>query len=94
MQPWCELLRRFRNIFVDFIGDFQFHTSGGFIRCEFLGVGKAAQETLFAALAQEVAGTGVTVNVVRVRAIDTSAGPDGSAKAHDTSPAEISAAIR
>ncbi len=58
------------------------------------GVGKAAQETLFAALAQEVAGTGVTVNVVRVRAIDTSAGPDGSAKAHATSPAEISAAIR
>ena len=34
-------------------------------------VGKAAQETLFAALAREVAGTGVTVNVVRVRAIDT-----------------------
>ena len=58
------------------------------------GVGKAALETLFAALAQEVAGSGVTVNVVRVRAIDTSAGPDGSAKAHATSPTEISAAIR
>ena len=58
------------------------------------GVGKAAQETLFAALAQEVAGSGVTVNVVRVRAIDTEAGADGSEKAYATSPAEISAAIR
>ena len=58
------------------------------------GVGKAAQETLFAALAQEVAGTGVTVNVVRVRAIDTSAGEEGSAEAYATTPAEISAAIR
>ena len=58
------------------------------------GVGKAAQETLFAALAQEVAGTGVTVNVVRVRAIDTSAGESGSDKAYATTPAEISAAIR
>ena len=58
------------------------------------GVGKAAQETLFAALAQEVAGTGVTVNVVRVRAIDTSAGEGGSDKAYATTPAEISAALR
>ena len=58
------------------------------------GVGKAAQETLFAALAQEVAGTGVTVNVVRVRAIDTSAGEGGSDKPDATTPAEISAAIR
>jgi NAD(P)-dependent dehydrogenase (short-subunit alcohol dehydrogenase family) len=58
------------------------------------GVGKAALETLFSALAQEVAGTGVTVNVVRVRAIDTSGGHDGSGKAYATTPAEISAAIR
>ncbi len=58
------------------------------------GVGKAAQETLLAALAREVAGTGVTVNVVRVRAIDTSAGEDGSDNEHATSPAEISAALR
>jgi len=58
------------------------------------GVGKAAQETLFATLAQEVAGTGVTVNVVRVRAIDTSGGADGSDKGYATTPAEISAAIR
>lgn len=57
-------------------------------------VGKAAQETLFAALAQEVAGTGVTVNVVRVRAIDTKAGEGGSDKAYATTPQEISAAIR
>ena len=35
-------------------------------------VGKAAEETLLAALAREVAGTGVTANVVRVRTIDTS----------------------
>ena len=58
------------------------------------GVGKAAQETLFSALAQEVAGSGVTVNVVRVRAIDTAAGEGGSDKAYATSPAEISAAVR
>ncbi|MEX1296593.1 MAG: SDR family oxidoreductase [Candidatus Limnocylindrales bacterium] len=58
------------------------------------GVGKAAQETLFAALAQEVAGTGVTVNVVRVRAIDTDAGAAGSDKPDATTPAQISAALR
>jgi NAD(P)-dependent dehydrogenase (short-subunit alcohol dehydrogenase family) len=58
------------------------------------GVAKAAQETLYAALAKEVAGSGVTVNVVRVRAIDTSAGEEGSAKAGATTPAEISAAVR
>jgi NAD(P)-dependent dehydrogenase (short-subunit alcohol dehydrogenase family) len=58
------------------------------------GVGKAALETLFAALAEEVAGSGVTVNVVRVRAIDTSAGADGSDKPYATTPSEISAAIR
>jgi NAD(P)-dependent dehydrogenase (short-subunit alcohol dehydrogenase family) len=57
-------------------------------------VGKAAQETLLLALAREVAGTGVTVNVVRVRAIDSSAGEAGSDKPYATSPAEISAAIR
>ena len=57
-------------------------------------VGKAAQETLLAALAQEVAGTGVTVNVVRVRAIDTSAGEGGSDQPYATTPAEISATIR
>jgi NAD(P)-dependent dehydrogenase (short-subunit alcohol dehydrogenase family) len=58
------------------------------------GVAKAAQETLYAALAKEVAGSGVTVNIVRVRAIDTSAGAEGSEKAGATAPAEISAAVR
>ncbi len=57
-------------------------------------VGKAAQEALFAALAQEVVGSGVTVNVLRVRAIDTAAGEAGSDKRSATSPAEISAAVR
>jgi NADP-dependent 3-hydroxy acid dehydrogenase YdfG len=61
------------------------------------GVAKAAQETLLSGLAREVSGTGVTVNVVRVRAIDTSgvrdADPMGKG-ATMTTPAEISAAIR
>ena len=60
-------------------------------------VGKAAEETLFAAIAREVAGTGVTANVVRVRAIDTKGirvtDPHGKG-ATMTTPAEISAAIR
>lgn len=60
-------------------------------------VGKAAEETLLAALAREVADTGVTVNVVRVRSIDTSGvrdrDPHGKG-ASMTTPAEISAAIR
>jgi 2,3-dihydro-2,3-dihydroxybenzoate dehydrogenase len=59
------------------------------------GVGKAAQETLLSALAQEVAGTGVTVNVVRVRAIDTAETPSRDpSKAYATTTAEISAALR
>ena len=33
-------------------------------------VGKAAQETLLLTLAQELKGTGVTANMVRVKAID------------------------
>jgi NAD(P)-dependent dehydrogenase (short-subunit alcohol dehydrogenase family) len=59
------------------------------------GVGKAAQEALLAALANEVAGTGVTVNVVRVRAIDPSGDADQpSTKEYATTAAEISVAIR
>jgi NAD(P)-dependent dehydrogenase (short-subunit alcohol dehydrogenase family) len=58
------------------------------------GVGKAAEEALLSALAREMADTGVTVNVVRVRAIDPDAGPEPSAKAGATTAAEISAAIR
>jgi NAD(P)-dependent dehydrogenase (short-subunit alcohol dehydrogenase family) len=60
-------------------------------------IGKAAQETLFAALAQELAGSGVTANVVRVRSIDTAGvrttDPAGKGAAM-TTPAELSAAIR
>jgi NAD(P)-dependent dehydrogenase (short-subunit alcohol dehydrogenase family) len=60
-------------------------------------VGKAAQETLLAAVATEVKGTGVTVNVLRVRAIDTEgvrrSDPHGKG-ATMTTPDEICAAMR
>ena len=35
-------------------------------------VGKAAEETLMLTLAEELKGTGVTANIIRVRMIDTS----------------------
>lgn len=58
-------------------------------------VGKAGLEALFATLAQEVGESGVTVNVVRVRTIDTAADPSrGSDQPYATTTAEISAAIR
>jgi NAD(P)-dependent dehydrogenase (short-subunit alcohol dehydrogenase family) len=59
-------------------------------------VGKAAQETLLAAVAREVAGSGVTVNVLRVRAIGASgSGQADAAKAPaKTTPDELVAAIR
>jgi NAD(P)-dependent dehydrogenase (short-subunit alcohol dehydrogenase family) len=60
-------------------------------------IGKAAQETLLATVARETAGTGVTVNVLRVKSIDTSAArePDVKGKAATvTTPGELSAAIR
>jgi len=59
-------------------------------------VGKAAEETLFATLAQELVGTGVTVNVVRVRAIDTRQrrDDDPDKDTDKTTPEEICAAIR
>jgi NAD(P)-dependent dehydrogenase (short-subunit alcohol dehydrogenase family) len=60
-------------------------------------VGKAAQETLLVAIAREVAGTGVTANVLRVRAIDTRGvrerDPHGKG-ASMTTPDEICAAVR
>jgi NADP-dependent 3-hydroxy acid dehydrogenase YdfG len=60
-------------------------------------VGKAAEETLLAAVARETVGSGVTVNVLRVRAIDTSGvrerDPHGKG-ASMTTPDEICAAIR
>jgi NAD(P)-dependent dehydrogenase (short-subunit alcohol dehydrogenase family) len=59
-------------------------------------VGKAAEEALLATLAREVAGSGVTVNLLRVRSIDTTGARDRepSAKnASSTAPGEIAAAI-
>ena len=61
-------------------------------------VGKAALEALFGTLAREVAGTGVTANLLRVRKIDVehareaADAPKGAASW--TSPEEIAAAIR
>jgi NAD(P)-dependent dehydrogenase (short-subunit alcohol dehydrogenase family) len=60
-------------------------------------VGKAAQEALLGSLAREVAGTGVTVNVLLVRQIDVDHERDAnptSKNAAWTTPEEISAAIR
>jgi NAD(P)-dependent dehydrogenase (short-subunit alcohol dehydrogenase family) len=58
-------------------------------------IGKVAEETLLATLAHEVKGTGVTVNVLRVRSIDPSSDPEQSAeRAGATTAAEIAAAIR
>lgn len=57
--------------------------------------GKAAEEALLMALAQEVVANGITVNTVRVRTIDPSGDPTvASDKANATTAAEISAAIR
>jgi NAD(P)-dependent dehydrogenase (short-subunit alcohol dehydrogenase family) len=61
------------------------------------GVGKAAEETLLATLAREVAGTGVTVNLLRVRSIDVAGERDRTPSAKTaswTTPSEIAAAIR
>ncbi len=59
-------------------------------------VGKAAEEALLLTLAHEVAGTGVTVNVLQVRTIDADHQRDSAPSpknAHWTSPEEISAAL-
>ncbi len=50
---------------------------------------KAAQEALVLTLAQELRGTGVTANVLQVRAIDTQPNPEPAA----TTPETITAAI-
>ena len=50
-------------------------------------VGKAAQETLLMTLADEFAGTGVTANVIQVKAIDVKGSGTG------TSPKEIVSAM-
>jgi NAD(P)-dependent dehydrogenase (short-subunit alcohol dehydrogenase family) len=53
-------------------------------------IAKAAQETLMLTVAQEVKGTGVTANVLQVRAIDAKREPG---KLTGTTPAEITATI-
>jgi NAD(P)-dependent dehydrogenase (short-subunit alcohol dehydrogenase family) len=60
-------------------------------------VGKAAQEALLGSLAREVAGTGVTVNVLLVRQIDVDHERDANRTPKNaawTTPEEISTAIR
>jgi NAD(P)-dependent dehydrogenase (short-subunit alcohol dehydrogenase family) len=59
-------------------------------------IGKAAQETLLLALAREVAGSGVTVNVLQVRTIDVSHERDRARTPNNaswTTPEEILAAM-
>jgi NAD(P)-dependent dehydrogenase (short-subunit alcohol dehydrogenase family) len=59
-------------------------------------VGKAAQEALILSLASELAGSGVTANIIQVKAIDTKnrrGGPEGEKYAHWTTPEEIVAAV-
>lgn len=57
-------------------------------------IGKAAQEALLLTVAEEVRGTGVTANVLHVRAIDMDGAHDrGAGKALKTTPDEIAAAI-
>jgi len=58
-------------------------------------IGKAAQEVLLRTLAKEVAGTGVTVNLVIVKAIDTEGvRTTDPKKASWTGPDEIAATFR
>lgn len=60
-------------------------------------VAKAAQESLLLALSREVAGSGVTVNVLHVRAIDVAHERDRERTKKNaawTTPEEIAAAIR
>lgn len=59
--------------------------------------GKAAQEALLASLAKDLSGTGVTVNVLRVLAIDVAHEREREPSARNagwTTPEEIAAAIR
>jgi NAD(P)-dependent dehydrogenase (short-subunit alcohol dehydrogenase family) len=59
-------------------------------------IGKAAQEALVLTLAQELAGTGVTANILTVRAIDERDEHDrqaAAAHARQTTPEEIVSSI-
>ncbi|MBI3241481.1 MAG: SDR family oxidoreductase [Chloroflexi bacterium] len=55
-------------------------------------IGKAAQDTLMLVLAQELKDTGVTVNAIQIRSIET-APPDPAKPRTGSSPEEISAAV-
>jgi NAD(P)-dependent dehydrogenase (short-subunit alcohol dehydrogenase family) len=55
-------------------------------------VGKAAEETLMMTLAQELKGTGVTVNCILVKSIET-APPNPAKPRTGSAPAEIAAAL-
>jgi NAD(P)-dependent dehydrogenase (short-subunit alcohol dehydrogenase family) len=60
-------------------------------------VGKAAEETLVATIAREVAGTGVTANILQVRTIDADHERDRAPTPKNaawTTPEEIAAAVR
>ncbi|MDQ3929289.1 MAG: SDR family oxidoreductase, partial [Chloroflexota bacterium] len=58
--------------------------------------GKAAQEALILTLARELAGSGVTANILQVRTIDTKHERDAqktSKNANWTTPEEIASAV-
>lgn len=60
-------------------------------------VGKAAEETLLRTLAREVAGTGVTANILVVRAVDVAHERETEPTARNagwTTPEELAAAVR
>lgn len=59
-------------------------------------IGKAAQEALMLAIAQEVKGTGITANIIQVRTIDTKHERDrqpSEKNANWTTPEEIAATL-
>jgi 3-oxoacyl-[acyl-carrier protein] reductase len=56
-------------------------------------VGKAAQEALIGTLAEELKGSPVTANVLRVRTIDVEASPEAAPGGRGTTPEEIAAAV-
>ena len=54
---------------------------------------KAAQEALIGTLAEELKGSPVTANVLRVRTIDVEASPEAAPGGRGTTPEEIAAAV-
>jgi 3-oxoacyl-[acyl-carrier protein] reductase len=55
-------------------------------------IGKAAQDTLMLALAQELKGSGVTANCIQIRSVEIAPPPSGKPRTGST-PAEITAAL-